>query len=49
MGGESYAKTPSPCFQPPVWPQAAKIMLHFREAQARWQGQQLQLESASRE
>lgn len=33
MGGELDVKTP--CFQPPVWPQAAEAMLHFREAQAR--------------
>lgn len=34
MGGELDAKNPSPCFQLPVWPQAAKVTLHFREAQA---------------
>lgn len=32
MGSELDAKTPSPCFQPPVWPQAAEVKLNFREA-----------------
>lgn len=34
MGSELDAKNPSLWFQLPVWPQAAKVTLHFREAQA---------------